>query len=156
MKKYIGALVLLGAFSSAYAGIFGPSSFDDCVLESMKGVTSDIAARAIYQSCREKFPEKKVQRNTRALSPFELNKLDGRGGASGNYFSVDLLNANKGVTISQVTLVVVTKIGGKEVINYYDSDIDIGPNKTGNIFVKFIQGDAGAKYSWNISAAKGY
>ena len=77
MKKYIGALVLLGAFSSAYAGIFGPSSFDDCVLESMKGVTSDIAARAIYQSCREKFPEKKVQRNTRALSPFELNKLDG-------------------------------------------------------------------------------
>ena len=48
MKKYIGTLVLLGAFSSAYADIFGPSSFDDCVLDSMKGVTSDIAARANF------------------------------------------------------------------------------------------------------------
>lgn len=156
MKRYAGALVLLGAFSSAYAGIFGPSNFDDCVLESMKGVTSDMAAQAIYRSCRKKFPENQVKQNTRALTANELANLTGRGGPSGNYFSVDLLNSNSGVTVSQVTLMVFTRIGGKETPNYYDSDVTIGPNKTSNIFVKFLPGDVGAKYSWNIVSAKGY
>lgn len=43
----------------ANAGWFGPKDYDECILESMKGVTSDIAARAIQRSCRKKFPKKK-------------------------------------------------------------------------------------------------
>ena len=33
------------------------SSFDECILESLKGVSSDVAANAIIASCRSKFPE---------------------------------------------------------------------------------------------------
>ena len=145
-------------FTFSYAGIFGPSNFDDCVLESMKGVTSDVAARAIYKSCLEKFPKKQVKRSTRALTPWELYGITGRGGPSytQDHFSVDLLNGNKGITVSEITLAITTKIEGKEVTNFYDNEVDIGPNKMGNIFVKFIPGDAGAKFSWAISAAKGY
>jgi hypothetical protein len=33
------------------------SSFDECILESLKGVSSDVAANAIIASCRNKFPE---------------------------------------------------------------------------------------------------
>jgi hypothetical protein len=33
------------------------SSYDECILESLKGVSSDIAANAIIASCRNKFPE---------------------------------------------------------------------------------------------------
>lgn len=158
MKKYL-LVISFGLCSQlCYAGIFGPSNFDDCVLDSMKGVTSDVAARSIYQSCRQKFPEKQVKNNARNLSDRELSMLTGRGGPAqvGNYFSVNLLNGNKDLTVSAVTLAVTTKISGKVVTNYYDTDITIGPKKTGNIFVKYIVGDDGAKYDWGISAAKGY
>ena len=43
----------------AKADLFGPDSYDECILESMKGVTSDVAARIIMLSCRNKFPEEK-------------------------------------------------------------------------------------------------
>jgi hypothetical protein len=33
------------------------TSYDECILESLKGVSSDIAANAIIASCRSKFPE---------------------------------------------------------------------------------------------------
>jgi hypothetical protein len=52
------------ARGEASAGIFGPSNFDECVLDAMKGVTSDVAARAIYASCRNKFPENMASEKT--------------------------------------------------------------------------------------------
>lgn len=33
-----------------------PSSYDECILDAMRGVSSDIAARAIIDSCRNLFP----------------------------------------------------------------------------------------------------
>lgn len=44
----------------SWAGLFGPSSYDECITDSMKGVSSDVAARAILTSCRNRFPEKEV------------------------------------------------------------------------------------------------
>jgi hypothetical protein len=37
---------------------FGPNNFDDCIIQNMKGVTSNTAAAAIRMACRQKFPEK--------------------------------------------------------------------------------------------------
>ena len=34
----------------------GPSSYDDCITQTMQGVSSDIAARAIMESCQNQFP----------------------------------------------------------------------------------------------------
>lgn len=34
-----------------------PSTYDECITESMQGVGSDVAARAIITSCRNQFPE---------------------------------------------------------------------------------------------------
>lgn len=157
-RKFTWFIVLMAFIwvSPASAGLFGPSNYDECVLNSMKGVTSDMAARLIAKSCRDKFPESKVKKNIRDLSEGELKNLTGRGGPSGNYFSVDLLNANSNVTVSQVTVAVITRIGGKETPNFYDYDITIEPSKTRNIFVRIISGDNGAKYSWTITSAKGY
>jgi pyruvate/2-oxoglutarate dehydrogenase complex dihydrolipoamide acyltransferase (E2) component len=33
-----------------------PSNYDECILDAMRGVSSDIAARAIIDSCRNLFP----------------------------------------------------------------------------------------------------
>jgi hypothetical protein len=62
MKKLITttffSLMLIGfaGNSSAQLGLFGPSNYDDCILENLQDVTSDVAARAIMRSCRAKFP----------------------------------------------------------------------------------------------------
>lgn len=37
------------------AGLLGPSTYDECILENMKGVSSDMAARLVQQSCYSKF-----------------------------------------------------------------------------------------------------
>ena len=34
-----------------------PSNYDECILDAMRGVSSDVAARAIMESCRNLFPE---------------------------------------------------------------------------------------------------
>lgn len=44
------------------AGLFEPSDYHECIMESMKGVTNDVAARVIASSCREKFPKKTLGR----------------------------------------------------------------------------------------------
>ena len=37
------------------------SDYDECILENLKGVTSDEAAILIYMSCRKKFPYPSVE-----------------------------------------------------------------------------------------------
>lgn len=36
-----------------------PRNFDECIFVNMRGVTSDMAARAVYASCRSQFPEQR-------------------------------------------------------------------------------------------------
>ena len=56
LPVFLLPLVLLYPTMS-HAGLFGPSNYDECITESMKGVSSDVAARAIIESCRNLFPE---------------------------------------------------------------------------------------------------
>lgn len=55
MKAWI-ILGLTLASGSAVAGLFGPNNYEECVLDNMKGVTSNVAAIAIARACRAKFP----------------------------------------------------------------------------------------------------
>jgi hypothetical protein len=34
-----------------------PSNYDECIIDAMKGVSSDVAARAIMESCRNLYPD---------------------------------------------------------------------------------------------------
>lgn len=45
------------ASSPAHAGWFGPSTYEDCVLEHMKEASNANAAALIAMACRKKFPE---------------------------------------------------------------------------------------------------
>ena len=60
-RKAFRSLVLpiasLGAVPCS-AGFFGPSSFDECILNEMKNAKTDVAAKAILFACRAKFPSK--------------------------------------------------------------------------------------------------
>ena len=38
-----------------------PSNYDECIIDAMRGVSSDVAAQAIIDSCRNLFPESKSE-----------------------------------------------------------------------------------------------
>ena len=59
--KILSLMLLLLVSTNVFAfSLFGPKNYDECVLENMKGVSSDTAARLVANSCREKFKEKVV------------------------------------------------------------------------------------------------
>jgi hypothetical protein len=49
------ALLLAFLPSVGTAQIFGPSNYEDCIIEGMQGVASDVAAVQIRRACGEKF-----------------------------------------------------------------------------------------------------
>ncbi len=150
-------VILLSTESSA--GWFGPSNQAECILESMKGVTSDRAATLVARSCREKFPDKpKEQKKTRELSSSELGQVTGRAGIDSyiTYFKGNLYNGNTSVTVTQVSVGVTTKIDEKEVSRTYVADVNIPPQTTANFSFSIIVGDKVADFSWGLVAARGY
>ena len=56
----LAPLVLLCPILS-YGGQSDPSNFDECIIDAMRGVSSDVAARAIIESCGNLFPESKPE-----------------------------------------------------------------------------------------------
>lgn len=65
MKKVIFCcLFQLISVSFSYAGLLGPSNYEDCVLENLKNAKTDLAVQTVYAMCSEKFqskPSKKGQ-----------------------------------------------------------------------------------------------
>ena len=51
------SLLILPMLLPGLAGAAAASNYDECILESMKGVKSDLAARSIIRSCRNIYPE---------------------------------------------------------------------------------------------------
>ena len=53
MKKILILLVLL--FSTSVSSlVWGAENYDDCILKNMKGIGSDVAAKAIIDACKVK------------------------------------------------------------------------------------------------------
>jgi hypothetical protein len=53
----------------AFAGLFGPSNYDECVLEHLKGVSSDVGARMVAAVCAKQFPAKKAAEKSARPNP---------------------------------------------------------------------------------------
>lgn len=59
LTRTIATTILVLIFfnnNSAYAQFFGPKNYEECILQNMKGTTSDVAAGQIVAACRSKFP----------------------------------------------------------------------------------------------------
>ncbi|HBT86911.1 MAG TPA: hypothetical protein DEB50_00065 [Desulfobacter sp.] len=55
IKYLVFFLIFLMPFN-AFAGMFGPSNFWECILDEMPGVKNDAVANATMMKCRKKFP----------------------------------------------------------------------------------------------------
>ena len=160
MERRFLRLLLLGALVPqliACDRLFGPSDYDDCVLQSMKGVNSDLAARAIAKSCREKFPKKKIQDSE--LPVAALSRLTGHGGMGYSGFSGNIYNGNSDWSVTQVTIMLVAKgkeKSAEEFLNAkeYNVDVSVAPLTSSSLFFS-ADGPTSEEYSWNIVKARG-
>jgi hypothetical protein len=111
-KKYIKAALLIIVMSvpfMARAALFGPSNYNECILENMKGVTSNSAALAIKQACRSKFPPKnntdpsefikKYSVTAEDINQVQINSI----GLDNNYLYFEIYNGIKDGTLTTIT-----------------------------------------------------
>jgi hypothetical protein len=103
----------------AMGGWFGPSNYEECILENMKGVASDKAVREIKRACRVKFPYKPAKK--RNIPRKDLKDITGKAwfidkahpDASRKYnFYASLYNNNAKWIISQVKIRITDKATG--------------------------------------------
>jgi len=87
----------------ANAEWFGPNNYDECIIESMNGVQSELAATLVNQSCLKKFPPQKMKVPSEAQV-----KLTGQAsvGASGKYFSGNIYNGSSDWIIEELIIII--------------------------------------------------
>lgn len=144
IKTFILMFFLQSGVSNAWT-LFGPKNYDDCILQGMKGVTSDTAAAHIARSCREKFPaqENKCISEELTNSERELVTMKPKSWGSGGtyYFELDLYNGNKDKAVSEVLVElnadsVSSPQRYKMQISGSSNRAVIAPYATGNAFVQ--------------------
>lgn len=58
-RIFVVFFLVTSPIGSASAGWFGPSNYEECILDKMKGAKNTYAAAAIADACRKKYPGKK-------------------------------------------------------------------------------------------------
>lgn len=153
----IHAISIILALLSMNAGawnLFGPKNFDECVLENMKGVTSDTAATTIYAACDSKFSEKSEKKcSMRLLTSSELSKITSKGSFTNigsPYFSASFYNGNANVSIDAATIAIsATNI--KPPQEYTLTFLSpIAPKSSGTAGVTIQTAPTPNKWGWDV------
>lgn len=136
--------------------LFGPKNYDDCILEGMKGVTSDLAARNIMNSCREKFPSKSLSCEAQELNQLERKSVTDKGrvwsSAGTHYFDLELYNGMKNKAITEITVEISAKTINppqkyKMQIRGYSIPSKIDPYSNGKAYVTTQKVEGNVRYT---------
>lgn len=128
MYQTIVMIVAALLATTAHAGLLdfmdrAAADYDECILQGMKGVTSDVAAREIKSSCRSKFPAEPTRTlagDSAALTVGQRAKLSGRAGFQemrGSYYAfvVSLYNGTENCSITSIKIALKWKDAGQSV-----------------------------------------
>jgi len=155
----------------------GPSSYDECITETMKGVASDVAARAIISSCRNMFPEpaatalvqeevvaeqqapapeqeEVISETSRSLTAEELSKLSARAFILGTAYRLTFDNRNEDLTITEVTIAVWDK-SDLDLLREYKKSVRIRPQESGSVKYNVVYVGEEDSWAWKVASAKG-
>lgn len=135
-----------------------PGGYDQCLQESMKGITSDRAAAIAMRACRKESAENRV---TEADLPADVfSKLVTHAGFGYGAFSGSIYNGNGDYTVTQVTVFIApmdpakgaeASVNGKE----YNIGLTAQPLSKGALSMP-IPSDNTLEYSWKVVKARGY
>lgn len=186
-RQICAVLVLAVLFypGLARADQFRPSTYDECITDSMKGVASDVAARAILSSCRNQFPKQVVtaapqeeitplQEETapqqeeiasgtdRSLSPEELGRLTATALVFAGSYRIKFHNGNEHLTITEVTIAVSDK-SNPDGVRRYSQKVRIAPLASESAkYAVAYEGNGfdwaqsdESESTWSVAAAKG-
>ncbi len=149
------------AFAAILLGC-NPKTYEDCILEAMKGVDSNSAAIEIKKACRGKFPDaSQPKTGTVALTDAQvkllaLRKIEVReqhdliaqeSGVSGKIY-----NGNSDIAIRKITINLYADDKPYGPVTYQD-DAYIAPNSEGYFSIDIE--NPSPSYSAKIIAAKG-
>jgi hypothetical protein len=181
------ALLLLSFWSFPGAAQAEPSefsSYDECILESLKGVSSDVAANAIITSCRNKFPEnvpvaaepaesppeqETVQPEetepevkpaivaagaSRELTKEELSKLKATLLGFTTQYRITFENMNEDITITEVTIAVWDDLDPRGLKTYTET-MNIPPSELAKVTYEVIYMGDDQGWRWKIDSARG-
>ncbi len=145
----------------------GPDTYEECILENMKGVQSNLAAREIARSCRRKFPL--IERLPKAY----FAKVSAKAHTDANRFYATIFNNcdNWKITAVQFKIRHMPPLPEKPdfadllveqnpelaemVTASYMVETEIGPHGRTTAAIP-IGWDATKGYKWEIVFAKGH
>jgi hypothetical protein len=147
------SLIFLLDVRQTSAGWFGPATYQECILENMKGVTSDEAARSIRVACAQQFPRPDTSPRpatcaARLLTKDEKHLLKAKWRTyehfsvtnEGNTYgdtaiSVSLYNGNSNIALKSITVRLSKESDPGEVAQIYKIRVDIAALSTGGFEV---------------------
>ena len=93
MNKLYTTIIFLLAFlpSVGTAQIFGPRNYEDCIIEGMQSVASDVAAAEIRRACRDKFPSN-IKHDNPAIRLVNGKDFSIRYSYEGDILTISLIN----------------------------------------------------------------
>lgn len=140
------------------AGWFGPSNYDECIIESMKGVQSNIAARLIYKSCKKKFPTTRNSQPATKLPDKFISMLDGKASIKTGRINGNIYNGTRVWKITSIVLSLRhndTKLTALLSEEYYKININVSPLSSSDFKID-TNWTRGETDSWDIKEAYGY
>lgn len=154
-------LLVLSYAANGQSAPSEPSNYDECIIDAMRGVSSDVAARAIIESCRNLYPEttqEAVPLDTaaaRSLTADELGRLKGRAKVFGSTYRVTIENGNPDLTLTEVTIAVWDDSDLGATRAEYSEAAQIAPLASAMVkYTVHYRGDD-TGWNWDIVAARG-
>jgi hypothetical protein len=169
--------------SISHGGADDPSNYDECIIDAMKGVSSDVAARAIIESCRNLFPAPQSEAappvaepeptavkpapaaepapvaievsDARALTTDELGRLNTKAKVFGDSYRVTVNNGNEDLTLTEVTIAVWDDTDSASVRSEHSEAVQIAPQSSAEVryTVRYRGEESG--WRWAVIAARG-
>jgi hypothetical protein len=151
------------------------TSYDECILESLRGVSSDVAANAIIASCRSKFPESglvapqsaepaaqpeaapkpvPVAGPSRELTAEELGKLKATLFGFTTKYTITFENFNENIAITEVTIAVWDDFDPRGLKKYTET-MHIAPSESAKVAYEVIYMGDDQGWRWKVDSAKG-
>lgn len=155
MKWIFVAITLMA--SPTQASWFEPASYADCITESMKGVTSDVAAVEIKKACRAKFPLKRPTVSTISGSALEssiaaakLQKINAMFSTAYSSADYKLTFHNQlDLTVSSITIAVLLGDGAPRI---YKESCNTAPLSAGTCFLELNLTDGESIKNWHVQS----
>ncbi len=145
-----------------------PSNYDECILDALRGVSSDVAARAIIESCRNLFPETQGAAAppaappapldttaARGLTADELARLGVKGRMFGSTYNVIVENHNPGLTLTEVTIAVWDDADATASRKEYSEAAQIPPRTSGKVKYTVHYRGSETDWRWGVVGARG-